>query len=47
MIRNIVIRMQVNLVAHTLARASRSYASFQVFDFNPICIEAIIMNKMH
>jgi len=33
-----LIRRQANFMPHTLARASRSYASSQSFDFTPTCI---------
>ncbi|KAL6543718.1 hypothetical protein OROGR_010215 [Orobanche gracilis] len=41
------IRRQANLVAHTLARASRLYARSHTFDLIPTCIETIVLNEMH
>ncbi|KAK2399385.1 hypothetical protein QL285_049205 [Trifolium repens] len=40
------IRRQANFVAHTLARASRSYASHQTFDLIPSCIVPTLMNEI-
>jgi ribonuclease HI len=40
------IRRQANFVAHTLARASKSYASRQTFELIPSCIVPILMNEV-
>lgn len=40
------IRRQANLVAHSLARASRDFASIQIFDCSPACIFPLIMNEI-
>nr|KYP54015.1 hypothetical protein KK1_000181 [Cajanus cajan] len=40
------IRRQANHVAHSLARASRHYASSHVFDFIPTCIAPLILNDI-
>ncbi|GAU30919.1 hypothetical protein TSUD_143670 [Trifolium subterraneum] len=41
------IRRQANSVAHTLARAANSWASFHRFEIIPLCIEHLIVNEMH
>jgi ribonuclease HI len=41
------VRRQANRVAHSLAQATRLYASPQVFNHCPPCIETIIINEMH
>nr|KYP52189.1 hypothetical protein KK1_025927 [Cajanus cajan] len=41
------IRRQANHVAHSLARAARSYASPHTFDFIPPCITSLIMKEMN
>lgn len=41
------VKRQSNLIAHSLARASKLYASSQVFNFTPTCITTILMNEMH
>ncbi|GAU48605.1 hypothetical protein TSUD_327170 [Trifolium subterraneum] len=40
------VRRQANLVAHTLARAVNSWASFHRFENIPFCIEHLIFNEM-
>ncbi|KAL6565896.1 hypothetical protein OROHE_004951 [Orobanche hederae] len=40
------IRRQANLVAHSLARASKFYARSHYYDFSPSCITTIIDNEM-
>ncbi|GAU40306.1 hypothetical protein TSUD_362860 [Trifolium subterraneum] len=40
------IRRQANSVAHTLARAANSWASFHRFEIIPQCIEHLIVNEM-
>ncbi|GAU43422.1 hypothetical protein TSUD_334850 [Trifolium subterraneum] len=40
------VRRQANLVAHTLARAANSWASFHRFENIPFCIERLVFNKM-
>ncbi|GAU36566.1 hypothetical protein TSUD_277720 [Trifolium subterraneum] len=40
------VRRQANLVAHTLARAANSWASFHRFENIPFCIEHLIFNEM-
>ncbi|CAJ2643989.1 unnamed protein product [Trifolium pratense] len=40
------IRRQANVVAHVLARAAPSLASFRVFTDTPICIHNFIINEM-
>jgi len=40
------VRRQANFVAHTLARASKVYASCQVFDLIPSYITTIVMNEI-
>ncbi|GAU30369.1 hypothetical protein TSUD_57800 [Trifolium subterraneum] len=41
------VRRQANLVAHTLARAANSWASFHRFEIIPVCIEHLVFNEMH
>jgi ribonuclease HI len=41
------VRRQANRAAHDLAQATRFFASPQVFNYCPPCIENIIMNEMH
>nr|KYP69497.1 hypothetical protein KK1_008688 [Cajanus cajan] len=41
------IRRQANHVAHSLARAARSYASPHTFDFIPPCITPLIMKEIN
>jgi ribonuclease HI len=41
------IRRQANRVAHSLAQATRLFASPQIFNHCPPCIETIIMNEIH
>jgi hypothetical protein len=38
---------QVNMVVHTLARVVNSWASFHRFEIIPLCIEHLLINKMH
>jgi hypothetical protein len=38
---------QANSVAHALARAASSWASFHRFEIIPLCIEHLLVNKMH
>ncbi|GAU22577.1 hypothetical protein TSUD_93450 [Trifolium subterraneum] len=40
------VRRQANLVAHTLARAANSWASFHRFENIPFCIERLVFNEM-
>ncbi|GAU15664.1 hypothetical protein TSUD_109220 [Trifolium subterraneum] len=40
------VRRQANLVAHTLARAANSLASFHRFENIPFCIERLVFNEM-
>ncbi|GAU50226.1 hypothetical protein TSUD_141540 [Trifolium subterraneum] len=40
------VRRQTNLVAHTLARAANSWASFHRFENIPFCIERLVFNEM-
>ncbi|GAU16577.1 hypothetical protein TSUD_168090 [Trifolium subterraneum] len=40
------VRRQTNLVAHTLARAANSWASFHRFENIPVCIEHLVFNEM-
>ncbi|GAU33973.1 hypothetical protein TSUD_61040 [Trifolium subterraneum] len=40
------VRRQANLVAHTLARATNSWASFHRFENIPFCIERLVFNEM-
>ncbi|GAU41436.1 hypothetical protein TSUD_98320 [Trifolium subterraneum] len=40
------VRRQANLVAHALARAANSWASFHRFENIPFCIEHLIFNEM-
>ncbi|GAU35177.1 hypothetical protein TSUD_319870 [Trifolium subterraneum] len=40
------IRRQANSVAHTLARAANSWASFHRFEIISLCIEHLIVNEM-
>jgi hypothetical protein len=40
------IRRQANSVAHALARAANSWASFHRFEIIPLCIEHLIANDM-
>ncbi|GAU50953.1 hypothetical protein TSUD_411410 [Trifolium subterraneum] len=40
------VRRQANLVAHTLARAVNSWASFHRFENIPFCIESLVFNEM-
>src|SRR6266487_1272720 len=39
------VRRQANLVAHTLARAANSWASFHRFENIPFCIEQLVFNE--
>jgi ribonuclease HI len=41
------IRRQANEVAHSLAKAALSEASFRDYYHIPTCIESIIINEMH
>ncbi len=41
------IRRQANEVAHSLAQAALSEASFRTYSHIPTCIEPIIINEMH
>ncbi|GAU32086.1 hypothetical protein TSUD_53540 [Trifolium subterraneum] len=41
------VRRQANLVAHTLARATNSWANFHRFENILFCIEHLIFNEMH
>ncbi|GAU17839.1 hypothetical protein TSUD_329650 [Trifolium subterraneum] len=40
------VRRQANLVAHTLARTTNSWASFHRFEIIPVCIEHLVFNEM-
>ncbi|GAU30606.1 hypothetical protein TSUD_62260 [Trifolium subterraneum] len=40
------VRRQANLVAHTLARAANSWATFHRFENIPFCIERLVFNEM-
>ncbi|GAU41854.1 hypothetical protein TSUD_366010 [Trifolium subterraneum] len=40
------VRRQANLIAHTLARAANSWASFHRFENIPFCIDRLIFNEM-
>ncbi|GAU34295.1 hypothetical protein TSUD_20010 [Trifolium subterraneum] len=40
------VRRQANLVAHILARAANSWASFHRFENIPFCIERLVFNEM-
>ncbi|GAU32459.1 hypothetical protein TSUD_144680 [Trifolium subterraneum] len=40
------VRRQANLVAHTLARAANSWASFHRYENIPVCIEHLVFNEM-
>ncbi|GAU47896.1 hypothetical protein TSUD_25110 [Trifolium subterraneum] len=40
------VRRQANLVAHTLARAANSWASFHRFENIPFCIEHLVFNEI-
>ncbi|GAU26046.1 hypothetical protein TSUD_225070 [Trifolium subterraneum] len=40
------VRRQTNSVAHTLARATNSWASFHRFENIPLCIEQLLVNEM-
>ncbi|CAJ2652144.1 unnamed protein product [Trifolium pratense] len=41
------VRRQANSVAHTLARATNSWASFHRFEIIPLCIKHLIVIEMH
>ncbi|PNX95459.1 replication protein A 70 kDa DNA-binding subunit [Trifolium pratense] len=41
------VRRQANMVAHTLARATISWASFYRYEIIPLCIERLLVNEMH
>jgi hypothetical protein len=41
------VRRQANLVAHTLAGAANSLASFRIFEIISLCIERLVLNEMH
>ncbi|PNX82760.1 ribonuclease H, partial [Trifolium pratense] len=41
------VRRQENSVAHTLARAANSWASFHRFEIIHLCIEHLLVNEMH
>ncbi|GAU30401.1 hypothetical protein TSUD_364470 [Trifolium subterraneum] len=41
------VRRQANLVAHTLAKAANSWASFHRFENIPFCIERLVFNEIH
>jgi ribonuclease HI len=41
------IRRQANMVAHTLARATCSWASHRIFELYPLCIEQHLSNDIN
>jgi hypothetical protein len=41
------VRRQTNLVAHTFVRAANVWASFYIFEINPLCIEHLLVNDMN
>ncbi|GAU33253.1 hypothetical protein TSUD_333760 [Trifolium subterraneum] len=41
-----IVRRQANLVAHTLARVTNSWANFHRFENIPFCIERLVFNEM-
>ena len=41
------VRWQANLVAHTLARAAKVWASFHRFEIIPLCIEHLLVDNIN